>query len=174
MEHSVYWTFTNSWWRVSTSQLSIYNLLTYFFVRWWTDWTEDSLHTWFALVCRISFGRLCNRADEWRPSNNCSSLQDIVHGLCSVQRLSGSWWDRHRHLLTILWAVSLRHCSRFLHDSSSPLPHWSLCIRQEYVTIIICVRSANYFAAFDALLIRDRSPLTQNIKIESLHMQHEW
>jgi len=99
---------------------------------------KEFWNTWFGfvLVCRISFGQLRNRSDEQQPSDNCSSLQELVQGLCSVQRLIGCWRQRHRHLLTVLWEISLRHSSRLSHLKSRPLPHRSFRIRKMYVTII--------------------------------------
>jgi len=41
--------------------------------------------TGFELVCSIPFGLLRGRADKWRPCNDDSSLQILVHSLCSVR-----------------------------------------------------------------------------------------
>jgi len=110
-----------------------------------------SMDTWFVLVCSISSGRLCNRADERRPGDHCSSLQDVVHSLCSVQRLSGSWWQRHRHLSDDLRTISFRHSSRLVRFQLSSLPHRSLRIRQKYASVIFVFAKPTYFASFRAL-----------------------
>ena len=91
---------------------------------------------WFVLVCSISSEQLCNRADERRPSDNCSRLQDDVRGLCPVQWRSGCLWQRHRHLLAVLSEISLRLCPRLLRVKHSPLHTGTLHIPQKYATIV--------------------------------------
>ena len=74
---------------------------------------------------RTSSGQLCGRADERRPTDNCSRLQDLIHALWSVQRLSGCQWQGHCCLRTVCGGISLRHCSRCSRYIRTHLPHRS-------------------------------------------------
>jgi len=78
----------------------------------------------------LAFGQLRGRADKWRPCNDDSSLQILVHTLRSVQWLCGCCWQRHRPLLTVFWTVSLCHCARLSHNASGYVPRWSQRICQ--------------------------------------------
>jgi len=79
-----------------------------------------------------SSGQLCDRADEQRSFENVSSLQELVHDLCSVQRLSGCRQESRRRLCYEQEDVSLRHCSWFSDkEKPLPLPRGSLRVPQE-------------------------------------------
>ena len=89
--------------------------------------TNTKFFTWFELVCSISLGQLCGWFDQCRPSDDASNLQILVHGLWSVQRLSGCRCQRDRRLFTGLPVFPFRDCSRLSLILRAFLPHGSLC-----------------------------------------------
>jgi len=105
-------------WNILSTVYKINRLLLWTINRRWC-------FTWCVLLFRNSSGQLRGRTDKRRPRDDVASLQILVHRLCSVQRLSGCRWRRDRRLRTIVWDISLRHCSRLSLKFTVSLPHWS-------------------------------------------------
>jgi len=85
-----------------------------------------------------------NNNDQRQPCDDVSSLQILVHGLCSVQWFGSCQCQRDRRLRTVDSAVSFRDCSRLSVLLWGHLPQRSLRIWEKYVAIEFITYGSDY------------------------------